>query len=333
MPDSNARTVAMLVYPGAQSLDISGPLEVFALASRQAQEDASGRTPLYRLRLLAAGSGPVTLASGLRLLPDATYADMPEGTDTLLVSGGMGDSLDLVRADRRLVDWLRHAAGRVRRVASVCSGALLLAEAGVLDGREATTHWSDIRELRDRYPHVRVLADAIYTRDGEVWTSAGITAGMDLALAMVAADHGQALALKVAKRMVMASRRSGGQSQFSSQLQALDLPDPFERLEAWMRDNLRLRLDVGQLAERVHMSPRQFTRRFAAAFSATPQKYVERLRVEAAKPLLESSREDIARIAHECGFGSAGAMRRAFARQLGVTPGGYRAHFGADRVS
>ena len=131
---------------------------------------------------------------------------------------------------------------------------------------------------------------------------------------------------------ILSAVRSLAQSE-GRQLQALDLPDPFERLEAWMRANLRLRLDVGQLAARVHMSPRQFTRRFAAAFSATPQKYVEQLRVEAAKPLLESSREDIARIAHECGFGSAGAMRRAFARQLGVTPGGYRAHFGADRVS
>jgi transcriptional regulator GlxA family with amidase domain len=318
----------MLVYAGAQSLDISGPLEVFALASRQAQDDRPGSGPLYRLHILASDARPVTLASGLRLVPDAVYADMPADTDTLMVSGGMGDSLDLVRSDRRLVEWLRDAAGCVRRIASVCSGALLLAEAGVLDGREATTHWSDVPELSGRYPRVRVLADAIYTRDGEVWTSAGITAGMDLALAMVAADHGQALALKVAKRMVMASRRSGGQSQFSRQLQALDLPDPFARLEAWMRDNLRLRLDVGQLAERVHMSPRQFTRRFAAAFSVTPQKYVEQLRIEAAKPLLESSREDIGRIAHECGFGSAGAMRRAFARQLGVSPGDYRARFG-----
>ena len=328
MPSPPTRTVCMLVYPGAQSLDVSGPLEVFALASRQTQEDVPGKSPLYRLHLLASGTGPVTLASGLRLLPDATCADMPGDTDTLMVSGGMGDALDRARSDRALVEWLHGAAGRVRRVASVCSGALLLAEAGVLDGREATTHWSDVPELRARYPQVRVLPDAIYTRDGEVWTSAGITAGMDLALAMVAADHGQDLALKVAKRMVMAGRRSGGQSQFSRQLQALDLPDPFVRLEAWMRGHLGLRLDVGQLAERVHMSPRQFTRRFAAAFAMTPQKYVEQLRIEAAKPLLESSREDIGRIALTCGFRTAGAMRRAFARQLGVSPGEYRARFG-----
>lgn len=323
-------TVCMLIYPGAQSLDICGPLEVFALASRQAQEQSPQRPPLYRLQLLAADLAPVPLAAGLRLSPDAHYTQMPADTDTLMVCGGMGDALDLARADRALVDWLRVAATRVRRVASVCSGALLLAESGALDGRQASTHWLDVAELRARYPRVRVQADAIYTRDGETWTSAGITAGMDLALAMVAADHGQALALQVAKRMVMASKRSGGQSQFSGELQALDLPDPFAALDAWMRAHLRQRLDVARLAARVHMSPRQFARRFSAAFAATPHKYVEGLRIEAAKPLLESTAKDIARIALECGFGSAEAMRRAFARTLGVAPSDYRQRFRAD---
>lgn len=328
MSTSATRTICMLAYPGAQSLDISGPLEVFALASRQAQDDAPGAPPLYRLHLLSFDGQPLALASGLCLLPDMPCSEMPGTTDTLLVCGGMGDALDRARADEQLVQWLRGAATRVRRVASVCSGALLLAEAGVLDDRQATTHWSDVHELRERYPRVHVQPDAIYTRDGDTWTSAGITAGMDLALAMVAADHGQALALKVAKRMVMASRRSGGQSQFSRQLQALDLPDPFARLEQWIRENLRLRLDVEQLAGRMHMSPRQFTRRFSAAFSTSPHKYIEQLRVDAAKPLLESTSMDIRRIAGDCGFSSAEAMRRAFARQLGVTPGDYRARFG-----
>lgn len=318
----------MLAYAGAQSLDIIGPLEVFALASRQVQEDAPGKDPLYRLHLLSLDTQAIVLASGLRLLPDLACTNMPMDTDTLLICGGMGEALDNARANHALVKWLKAAAAQVRRVASVCSGALLLAETGVLDDRQATTHWSDVRELRERYPQVRVQADAIYTRDGEVWTSAGITAGMDLALAMVAADHGQALALKVAKRMVMASKRSGGQSQFSRQLQALDLPDQFAQLESWMRENLHLRLDVSQLAQRLHMSPRQFSRRFSATFSTTPQKYVEQLRIEAAKPLLESSRKDIRRIAGECGFGTAEAMRRAFARQLGVSPSDYRERFG-----
>jgi len=321
------RIICMLVYPQAQSLDISGPLEVFALASRQAQDDEPGRGSLYEVRVLAATTAPVELASGMRLLPDATYRDMPAETDTLLVCGGMGDAVDRVRADTALVAWLHDASSRVRRLASICSGALVLAEAGLLDHREATTHWSDVPELRNRYPAVRVLPDAIYTRDGPIWTSAGITTGMDLALAMVSADHGDALALKVARRMVMASKRSGGQSQFSEQLQALEQPEHFAALAAWIAENLRLRLDVAALADRVHMSPRQFTRRFGAHFRLTPQKYVERLRVEAAKPLLESTAKDIKRIAAECGFPSDEAMRRAFLRQLGHSPSDYRERF------
>jgi len=316
----------MLAYPGAQSLDISGPVEVFALASRQSQENTPGTVPLYQLHLLSIDKLPIVLSSGLRLLPDLAYPDMPDDTDTLLVCGGGG--VDLARANRDLVQWLRGMMLRVRRVASVCTGALLLAEAGLLDERQATTHWKSVPELRARYPRVRVQADAIYTRDGDIWTSAGITAGMDLALAMVAADHGQPLALQVAKRMVMASKRSGGQSQFSRQLQAMGLPDQFALLAGWIRENLHLRLDVDQLAQRTHMGSRQFNRRFVAAFSLTPQRYVEQLRIEAAKPLLESSSKDVQRIADECGFSSADAMRRAFARQLGVSPSAYRAGFG-----
>lgn len=328
MVQAPTRTICMLTYPGAQSLDISGPVEVFALASRQAEEDGTSRGPLYAVTLLAMDMAPVVTSSGMRLLPDSTCAGMPLHTDTLLVCGGMGNALDLARADRALVAWLGKAATRVRRVGSVCSGALLLAEAGVLDGREATTHWSDVRELRERYPTVRVQADAIYTHDGHVWASAGITAGMDMALAMVAEDHGAPLALKVAKRMVMASKRSGGQSQFSRQLQSLELPDQFQQLAQWMRNNLHLRLSVDELSQRLHMSPRQFNRRFVTVFRLTPQKYVEQLRVEAAKPLLESTRKDIQWVAGECGFRSVDALRRAFARQLSLTPGEYRARFG-----
>ncbi|QWF15289.1 GlxA family transcriptional regulator [Lysobacter capsici] len=323
------KIICMLVYADAQSLDISGPLEVFALASRQAQEDDPACGPLYRLHVVAEKSGPVVLASGMQLLPDLRCSQVPDAVDTLLVSGGMGDALDRVRANAGLVRWLREIAPRVRRIASVCSGALLLAEAGVLDGRKATTHWRDLAELRQRYPRVQVEADAIYTRDGAVWTSAGITAGMDLALAMVAADHGMPLALKVAKRMVMVSKRSGGQSQFSRQLDELDLPDQFAQLAAWVREHLRSRLDVGRLAQQVHMSPRQFGRRFQSVFGTTPQKYIEQLRVEAAKPLLESTRKEFKRIASDCGFASDEAMRRAFVRQLGIRPSDYRERFGS----
>jgi transcriptional regulator GlxA family with amidase domain len=323
------RTVCILVYPGGQSLDICGPLEVFALADRQAREEGVASEPLYRLQLIARDLAPVTLASGMRVIPDLGCEQMdPGATDTLLISGGMGDAMDRVRADRTLVQWIGRSGSRVRRVASICSGALLLAEAGLLDGREATTHWRDVAELERRYGKVRVIPDAIYTRDGEVWTSAGITAGMDLALAMVADDHGMPLALKVAKRMVMVSKRSGGQSQFSSQLEDLDVPDAFARLTEWMRANLKARLSIDILAGQACMSPRHFGRRFQQAFGSTPQKYIERLRVEAAKSLLENSGRDIKRIASDCGFASDNAMRHAFLRHLGILPRDYRERFG-----
>ena len=323
------RVICMLAYPNAQSLDIIGPMEVFAFANRFALEDDPRQSPIYAVRIVARHAQPITAASGLRLVPDVVCDDLPASVDTLLVSGGTCDAMDRVREDAWLVAWLRQAALRVRRIGSVCSGALLLAEAGVLDGRQATTHWDDVAELERCYPDVRVVPDAIYTRDANVWTSAGITAGMDLALAMVAADHGQPLALRVAKHMVMVSKRSGGQSQFSRQLDELELPDHFAQLAGWIRDHLHVRLDVNLLAGRMHMSPRQFSRRFNDAFGMTPQKYIEHLRIEAAKPLLESTTKDLQRIAADCGFSSGEAMRRAFVHRLGVRPNEYRQHFGA----
>lgn len=324
---SMTRIIAMLVYPGAQGLDISGPMEAFALASWQALDADAGAEPLYTLRLVAREPGPVQLASGITLLADRGFDNGCDDVDTLLVSGGMGDIASLAD-DAVLRHWIASGARRVRRIGSVCSGALLLAAAGVLDHRAATTHWMDVAELQQRSPTTRVAPDAIYVQDGDVWSSAGITAGMDMALAMIAADHGRALALQVAKRMVMVAHRSGGQSQFSAQLDALDLPDAFESLAAWMRAHLTHTLDAATLAERVHLGPRQFARRFGELFGMPPQRYVERLRIEAAKPLLEHSGKDIKRIAVEVGFPSEEAMRRAFRRRLGVRPADYRANFG-----
>jgi transcriptional regulator GlxA family with amidase domain len=319
----------MLVYDDAQGLDVSGPMEAFALARQQAQDDAPGSLPIYALRLVAERAGPVRLGSGLVLMADRGYSDEPcVDVDTLLVSGGIGDMAERFEADAPTLDWLRAGASRVRRVGSVCSGALLLGAAGLLDGREATTHWMDAGQLQGRHPGTQVSPDTIYVRDGKIWSSAGITAGIDMALAMIADDHGHALALKVAKRMVMVAHRSGGQSQFSAHLEALATSDPFADLAEWMRANLRLTLDADTLADRVHLSARQFARRFRAAFGTTPQRHVEALRIDAAKPLLEHSRKDIKRIALECGFGSEEAMRRAFVRRLGVRPGEYRDRFG-----
>lgn len=323
------RLTCILGYENAQLLDIIGPLEVFSFANRFAQEDNPRQPPIYTVRVVARRAQVIIAASGLRFIADIACGELPTDVDTLLVSGGTRDGMDRVREDAWLVAWLQQAAQRVRRVGSVCSGALLLAEAGVLDGRRATTHWDDVAELERCYPKVQVVPDAIYTRDGKVWTSAGITAGMDLALAMVAADHGQPLALRVAKHMVMVSKRSGGQSQYSRQLDELELPDHFAQLADWIRGHLQHRLDVERLAGRVHMSPRQFGRRFKDAFGMTPQKYVEHLRIEAAKPLLESTTKDLQRIAADCGFSSAESMRRVFVQQLGVPPSEYRQHFSA----
>lgn len=324
------RTVAMFMYPDSQSLDISGPMEVFALASRQAQEEEPGRPPLYALRFVASERGAVAMASGMRIVADSACSELAgsaETIDTLLVSGGMGSALDWVRAERATVAWLAAMARRTRRIGSICSGALLLAEAGILHGRQATTHWLDVAELRQRYPGTQVVADAIYVHDGAVWTSAGITAGMDLALAMVAADHGMPLALKVAKRMVMVTKRSGGQSQFSHQLASQAAPGAMAELAEWLSENRKRQVGVAEMAQRVHMSPRNFGRRFQAIFGSTPQKYLEGLRIDAAKPLLEHSLRDMKGVAAEAGFGSAEAMRRAFLRQLGILPAEYRARF------
>lgn len=267
------------------------------------------------------------MASGMRLVADAGCAEAGEGIDTLLVSGGLSEAIDRVRGDRECIGWLRDRAARVRRIGSVCTGALLLAEAGLLNGRQATTHWMDVAELSRRYPATRVIADAIYVHDGAVWTSAGITAGMDLALAMVAADHGMPLALKVAKRMVMVTKRAGGQSQFSPLLDAQQAPDAFAELAAWLRANLRRRIDIDTMAERVHASPRHFRRQFQAVFGVTPQRYLESLRIEAAKALLEHAGHELKRVARDAGFSSEEALRRAFVRRLGVTPSDYRQRF------
>ncbi len=246
--------------------------------------------------------------------------------DTLLVAGG--NAIEQNEINPEAVRWLKKVAARTRRVGSVCTGAMFLARAGLLDGRRATTHWNWCEVLIKRAPRADVDPDPIFVRDENVYTSAGVTAGMDLALALVEEDHGSRLALKVARNLVLYLRRPGGQSQFSAAL-SLQLTDrkPLRELEAWVLDNLHKPLTVPVLAQRVAMSPRNFARVFAKEMKTTPAKFVERLRVEAARRRLEESHNSMEMIASECGFGNVNAMRNVFQRALKIPPGHYRRHF------
>jgi transcriptional regulator GlxA family with amidase domain len=246
--------------------------------------------------------------------------------NTLLVAGGHG--VYTAAQDRQLVRWIARRAGQAARIASVCTGAFLLAEAGLLDGRRVTTHWRRCAELARKYPALRVEQDPIFVRDGDVWTSAGVTAGIDLTLAFVEADVGRAAALAVARHLVVFAKRPGGQAQFSAGLALATDPD-FDTLHEWMTNNLRQDLSVPHLAARVGMSERSFARRYRAATGTTPSRAVERLRVEAAREALATSRRPVKDIAWRFGFGSEETMRRSFLRVLSVAPRDYRLRFAA----
>ena len=313
------RRIVIVTFPGAQSLDVTGPLEVFATAERL----SPGR---YTIEVVASTADAVRMNSGLRIVPDRALRACRGPIDTLIVSGGLGVR-DAMR-DGALVRWLERASARSRRVASVCTGAFLLAEAGLLDGRRATTHWASCSYLAASFPQVEVDKEPIFVRDGHVFTSAGVTAGIDLALALVEDDLGPEVSLDVARWLVLFLRRPGGQSQFSAQLAAgAPRQDPLLDLQAWIADNLDADLSVPALAERAFMSPRNFARVFRREFGQTPAAYVEAVRVERARQLLESSDEAVEAIAARCGFGSVETMRRAFRRTLGVSPSDYRGRF------
>jgi len=314
----------ILMFADVQALDVTGPLEVFALANRLSRSP----TPRYDISVVAVEAGPVVTSSGL---PIAAHRDIRQATgpvDTLIVAGGLG--VRAAMADARLVSWIRRAALRARRVASVCSGAFLLGEAGLLDGRRATTHWAACEPLQRRYPRARVERDPIFVRDGKVWTSAGITAGMDLALELVDQDGGRDLALSVARWLVMFLRRPGGQSQFSVQLSAQVAERRGLRdLQGWIADHLDDDLSVPALARRAAMSPRNFARAFRREIGMTPAAYVEAQRIEGARRLLETARASVAEVAAACGFGRVETMHRAFRRAVQTTPAQYRRHFRA----
>jgi len=332
-PASNGaatRRVSMLAYPGAQILDITGPLEVFSRASRWLKDHAGRPNDAYVVEIIGLERGPFRVSSGLSLVADRAYHEVRDdddpGIDTLLVAGGVGTH----RHDRdpRILDWLKQQATRVRRLGSVCTGAFFLAEAGLLDGRTATTHWSECDDLARRFPRLRVEPDTIYVHDGPVYTSAGVTAGIDLALAMVEEDHGRDLALATARALVMFLRRPGGQAQFSAQL-AVQFAEhePLRELQAHILEHPDTDLEVASLARRVAMSPRNFARVFAREIGVTPAHFVTSVRVETARRRLEESSDDLEAICEGCGFGSLESMRRAFLRLVGTPPGQYRERF------
>lgn len=320
-----ARDVTIVAFPDFQILDVTGPAEVFSHATRVLA--ASGKTGGYRVRLVAPRRGALPSTSGLAVVVESLPL-LPCRTDTLLVAGGSGTRAAL--QDPNLVGWIRGAARGARRVTSVCTGAFLLARAGLLDGRHATTHWDSCAALAKSYPRVHVDPDRIFVKDGTVYTSAGVTAGIDLALALVAEDHGRSLALEIARLLVVFLKRPGGQSQFSTQL-ALQEGDsePLSDLRAWIEDNVGRHLAVPVLARQAGMSPRNFARRFAEEVGTTPGRYVALVRLGAARRRLEETAHGLDRIAAEAGFGTTESLRRAFADALGTTPSEYRLRFGA----
>ena len=319
------RRVAIVTYDGAQSLDVSGPLEVFAMAADYVAARDRDEPPAYRVEILAARPGAVRMNSGLRLVADRAYSTVRGGIDTLVISGG--DSFAAAN-DVALRRWLLTMSRRVRRLASVCSGAFILAAAGLLDGRRATTHWRGVPLLQRLYPRIRVEPDAIFVRDGNVYTSAGVTAGIDLALALVEEDLGHRVALAVARRLVVFLKRPGGQSQFSSHLAAQSVPaGPLRDLPEWILEHLEADLSVEALAARAAMSPRNFARVFLRETGATPAKFVEVARVDAARRRLETDEGGVEQVAARCGFSSAEHMRRTFLRHVGVVPVDYRKRF------
>jgi transcriptional regulator GlxA family with amidase domain len=318
------RRVVIVAFEQALLLDIAGPLQVFATA--RDLEVACGLPDPYELSVVAPGRGPTATSSGLAVVTTALAALKGKAIDTLIVVGGLG-SRQAVH-DARLIRWIARRARRARRVCSVCTGAFLLAAAGLLDGKRVTTHWWAADELRQRYPRIEIDADPIFLRDGKIWTSAGVTAGIDLALALVEEDLGRRLALRVARHLVVFLKRPGGQSQFSVMLEAQAQDDRgFVALHEWMARHLAADLRVEALARQAAMSARNFARVYARRVGATPAKTVERLRLEAARRALEEGAGSIASIARACGFGDAERMRRSFLRHLGVPPRQYRQRF------
>jgi transcriptional regulator GlxA family with amidase domain len=317
------RVIDVLAYPAVQLLDVTGPVQVFASAN-DLTAVAGGARP-YEFRVVTPGGENVTASSGVTLAA-APLTNPGEVLDTLLVAGGEG--VEAAIENPVLVEWVRQRAAQARRVASVCTGAFMLAAAGLLDGRRAATHWKYCTKLAQRFPAVHVEPDPIFICDGPVWTSAGVTAGIDLALALVEEDLGRSMALAVARYLVVFLKRPGGQAQFSATLALQAADDKFGALHNWINQHLASDLSLSVLADQARMSERSFSRHYAEATGQTPARAIERLRVEAAQRLLSETRLPVKRIAQRCGLGSEETMRRSFHRLIDITPQDYRARFG-----
>ncbi|MBK8159724.1 MAG: DJ-1/PfpI family protein [Rhodospirillaceae bacterium] len=315
-----ARQIVMLIYPNAHLLDVAGPMSLFAAAN-----DFAGFVA-YEVSLAALEPGLIATSAGLKLLATRRAGPVVTGVDTLLVSGGIG--VDAAMRERKLVGWLRRQAPHCRRVASVCSGALLLAETGLLQGRRAVTHWERCDRLAADYPGIKVERDPIFIRDGKFYSSAGVSAGMDLALALIEEDLGTDVVAALAREFVLYMRRSGGQTQFSPALKAQSTqPGRIAGLQQWILGNLHRPLSIEELAAQIAMSPRHFARRFTQEAGMTPAAFVAAARVDAARQALASGAENIEHVAARLGFGSAERLRRSFQRHLAVTPSQFRTHF------
>lgn len=316
--------IAILAFPRVQLLDVVGPADVFAEAARQLGDHRA-----YQVHVIGTDEGVLKSSSGLRLQIDSTVANHRGDLDTLLVAGS--PHVHTITGNPQLADWLRRQSRKVRRIGSVCSGAFVLAAAGLLDGKRVTTHWNSADRLASEYPQAHVEPDNIYVKDGNVYTSAGVTACMDLALAMVEEDHGRDLALKVAREMVMFLKRPGGQSQFSAHLAAQTAQrSSIRQVQDLVLENLRSDLSVPALAAHAGMSQRNFARVFRSETGMTPAEFVESARIDAARRLLEDSSAPQKRLADEVGYASVDGFRRSFLRRVGVGPSEYRKRFAQD---
>lgn len=316
------KRIAALLYPGCLSLDVIGPLEAFNYVNMERQPDQP-----YDLKLCALAAGPVDTLSGIQLVADTPLCDISD-IDTLLLPGMRTG--DLRYRDLGIVDWVRAHAPSIRRIASVCSGALISGEAGLLDGREVTTHWMDSEDLQTLVPSARVTSDRIYVKDGNIYSSGGVTAGIDLALALIEEDFDRQTALRVAKRMIVPLQRAGNQSQFSELLLSQEKTVRFGSLLQWVEEHLQTDLSVATMAEKASMSARNFSRRFAEDIGMPPMQFVRLRRLERAKLLLEQSNRPLNEIARLSGFGSGDKLRRQFDQMYGVGPKEYRARFGSS---